>query len=158
MSLLHALWDASSVVAVLADSGADRHPGTTGLIGLDQVPGVTQTQVHLYTALTLGADGLDARSAYDPGRAPAAGDRRPTTTNGYRGRPPGADRGGPLTATLPAPRTVDRPGRWRALGISQAAAFMALLDVSIVNVALPSIERGSAPRRARCNGWSPVTR
>ncbi|HEU4348432.1 MAG TPA: MFS transporter, partial [Actinoplanes sp.] len=48
-----------------------------------------------------------------------------------------------MTATLIAPRQrPGRPGRWRALGISQAAAFMALLDVSIVNVALPSIERG----------------
>jgi EmrB/QacA subfamily drug resistance transporter len=34
------------------------------------------------------------------------------------------------------------PRRWRALAVSQLAAFMALLDVSIVNVALPSIERG----------------
>jgi EmrB/QacA subfamily drug resistance transporter len=33
------------------------------------------------------------------------------------------------------------PLRWRALAVSQAAAFMALLDVSIVNVALPSIQR-----------------
>src|SRR5256885_9770859 len=34
------------------------------------------------------------------------------------------------------------PGRWRALAVTQIAAFMVLLDVSIVNVALPSIERG----------------
>jgi EmrB/QacA subfamily drug resistance transporter len=34
------------------------------------------------------------------------------------------------------------PLRWRALAVSQLAAFMALLDVSIVNVALPSMERG----------------
>ena len=34
------------------------------------------------------------------------------------------------------------PGRWRALAVSLVAAFMTLLDVSIVNVALPSIERG----------------
>jgi EmrB/QacA subfamily drug resistance transporter len=34
------------------------------------------------------------------------------------------------------------PRRWRALGVSQLAGFMALLDVSVVNVALPSIERG----------------
>jgi EmrB/QacA subfamily drug resistance transporter len=33
------------------------------------------------------------------------------------------------------------PGRWRVLTVSLAAAFMTLLDVSIVNVALPSIER-----------------
>ena len=34
------------------------------------------------------------------------------------------------------------PMRWRTLAVTQLAAFMALLDVSIVNVALPSIERG----------------
>jgi MFS family permease len=33
------------------------------------------------------------------------------------------------------------PRRWRALTVSLAAAFMTLLDVSIVNVALPSIKR-----------------
>jgi EmrB/QacA subfamily drug resistance transporter len=33
------------------------------------------------------------------------------------------------------------PRRWRALSVSLAGAFMVLLDVSIVNVALPSIER-----------------
>jgi MFS family permease len=33
------------------------------------------------------------------------------------------------------------PGRWHALTVGLAAAFMTLLDVSIVNVALPSIER-----------------
>ena len=41
----------------------------------------------------------------------------------------------------PAPRTGP-PLRWRALAVSQLAGFMALLDVSIVNVALPSIEQG----------------
>jgi EmrB/QacA subfamily drug resistance transporter len=34
--------------------------------------------------------------------------------------------------------------RWHALWVSQAAAFMTLLDVSIVNVALPSIQRDLA--------------
>jgi EmrB/QacA subfamily drug resistance transporter len=37
---------------------------------------------------------------------------------------------------------VRNPKRWRALAVTQFAAFMVLLDVSIVNVALPSIERG----------------
>jgi EmrB/QacA subfamily drug resistance transporter len=37
---------------------------------------------------------------------------------------------------------VADPRRWRALAVTQLAAFMTLLDVSIVNVALPSIERG----------------
>src|SRR4051812_4149885 len=34
------------------------------------------------------------------------------------------------------------PDRWMALGVVLAAGFMTLLDVSIVNVALPSIELG----------------
>lgn len=34
------------------------------------------------------------------------------------------------------------PRRWRALAVTLAAGFMTLLDVSIVNVALPSMERG----------------
>jgi EmrB/QacA subfamily drug resistance transporter len=33
------------------------------------------------------------------------------------------------------------PRRWRALAVTQLAGFMGLLDVSIVNVALPSIQR-----------------
>ena len=36
------------------------------------------------------------------------------------------------------------PRRWHALAVTQLAAFMVLLDVSIVNVALPSIERDLA--------------
>jgi EmrB/QacA subfamily drug resistance transporter len=44
-------------------------------------------------------------------------------------------------ATVSAPpRTESDPRRWHALAVSLIAAFMALLDVSIVNVALPSIE------------------
>ena len=49
-------------------------------------------------------------------------------------------------STPPAPPGDDGyrpdPDRWMALGICLAAGFMTLLDVSIVNVALPSIERG----------------
>jgi hypothetical protein len=39
------------------------------------------------------------------------------------------------------------PKRWRVLAVTQAAGFMSLLDVSIVNVALPSIQRdlGASP-------------
>lgn len=47
-----------------------------------------------------------------------------------------------------APEDADQDGvdprRWRALVVTQLAAFMVLLDVSIVNVALPSIERDMA--------------
>ena len=46
----------------------------------------------------------------------------------------------------PAPRPDDEyrpdPDRWKALAVVLAAGFMTLLDVSIVNVALPSIEQG----------------
>ena len=45
------------------------------------------------------------------------------------------------TVSVPLREGAD-PGRWRALAVSLVAAFMALLDVSIVNVALPSMERG----------------
>jgi EmrB/QacA subfamily drug resistance transporter len=34
------------------------------------------------------------------------------------------------------------PRRWRALGVTLAAGFLVLLDVSVINVALPSIQRG----------------
>src|SRR4051794_30193033 len=37
---------------------------------------------------------------------------------------------------------LPEPDRWKALAVVLAAGFMTLLDVSIVNVALPSIEQG----------------
>ena len=49
-------------------------------------------------------------------------------------------------STPPAPRNDEEyrpdPARWKALAVCLAAGFMTLLDVSIVNVALPSIEQG----------------
>lgn len=42
-----------------------------------------------------------------------------------------------------SPETAEPdPRRWRALAVTLTAGFMSLLDVSIVNVALPSIQRG----------------
>jgi EmrB/QacA subfamily drug resistance transporter len=38
------------------------------------------------------------------------------------------------------------PNRWKALGVCLVAGFMTLLDVSIVNVALPSIQSGLGAR------------
>ncbi len=38
--------------------------------------------------------------------------------------------------------TKPDPNRWKALGVCLVAGFMTLLDVSIVNVALPSIDTG----------------
>ncbi|MEU6281551.1 MFS transporter [Streptomyces sp. NPDC047028] len=40
------------------------------------------------------------------------------------------------------PRATDDRRRWRALAVCLTAGFMTLLDSSIVNVALPSMERG----------------
>ncbi|MGH3672561.1 MAG: MFS transporter, partial [Pseudonocardiaceae bacterium] len=42
----------------------------------------------------------------------------------------------------PSAGQVAYPHRWRALAVTQLAGFMSLLDVSIVNVALPSIQQG----------------
>jgi EmrB/QacA subfamily drug resistance transporter len=50
----------------------------------------------------------------------------------------------PLAGQVVGGSPAERPrlaGRWHALTVSLFAAFMTLLDVSIVNVALPSIER-----------------
>ncbi|MGB0102037.1 MAG: MFS transporter, partial [Nocardioides sp.] len=44
-----------------------------------------------------------------------------------------------------AARSADHepdPRRWRILGVSLVIGFMALLDVTIVNVAIPSIREG----------------
>jgi EmrB/QacA subfamily drug resistance transporter len=58
---------------------------------------------------------------------------------------PPPDRQHPATTDRPAPgRADDRPDprRWRALSVCLVGGFMVLLDVSIVNVALPSIRDG----------------
>ena len=52
-----------------------------------------------------------------------------------------------MTAEEAAPRALHTetpdPRRWRALAVCLVAGFMTLLDVSIVNVALPSIQQGT---------------
>ncbi|HET8598994.1 MAG TPA: MFS transporter, partial [Segeticoccus sp.] len=54
---------------------------------------------------------------------------------GPKGRP-----GSPVpTAAVPDGQD---PARWRALSVCLVAGFMTLMDVSIVNVALPSISSG----------------
>ena len=66
-----------------------------------------------------------------------------TTTGSHEDAAGGSTVGGP-PAEGPA-----WPGRWRALTVGLIAAFMTLLDVSIVNVALPSIERDLGASTAR---------
>jgi hypothetical protein len=43
------------------------------------------------------------------------------------------------------------------LVIMCAGMFLVLLDVTVVNVAVPSIASGRGPRRRGCSGWSPAT-
>jgi EmrB/QacA subfamily drug resistance transporter len=61
--------------------------------------------------------------------------------DGSSGRPVQLEPGA-LVGDQLSPGAGGRPLRWRALAVSQLAGFMALLDVSVVNVALPSMERG----------------
>ena len=57
------------------------------------------------------------------------------------------------TATLPeAVDPAASPGRWRALAVSQMAAFMALFEVSIVNVA-PCLDRRDLSTSAAIAQW-----
>ena len=46
------------------------------------------------------------------------------------------------TPCVDEPAYVPDPRRWRILGVSLVIGFMALLDVSIVNVAIPSMREG----------------
>ena len=45
---------------------------------------------------------------------------------------------------MPTDETTTQPSpvRWRILGVTLAVGFMALLDVTIVNVAIPSMQAG----------------
>ena len=70
-------------------------------------------------------------------------------------------------SVTPAPRAstdaddqAPRPSnRWLILVIACLAQFMVVLDATIVNVALPSIQRGPALlRRRACSGSSTRTR
>ena len=55
--------------------------------------------------------------------------------------PPAGERAGPKTGARASAGTAD-PRRWAALVVMLLAAFMNLLDVSIVNIAIPPIQRG----------------
>ena len=46
---------------------------------------------------------------------------------------------------------------WRILAVVLVGSFMAVLDTTIVNVALPSIAEGIRPAPMRWNGWYPGT-
>lgn len=48
----------------------------------------------------------------------------------------------PSLGVAPAPGQLSDRDRWRVLGVLLAVIFMSLVGVSIVNVALPSIQSG----------------
>ncbi|MFD2277989.1 hypothetical protein ACFSUJ_01270 [Streptomyces lusitanus] len=50
------------------------------------------------------------------------------------------------------------PRRWRALWVTLVAGFMSLLDVTIVAVALPTVQRDLGASPPTCSGWCPGTR
>ena len=58
--LLHALWDASQVIAAWLTLQFTATPGQWLLIELGRVPAESQAQVHLFTALSWGLLALDA--------------------------------------------------------------------------------------------------
>ena len=54
-------------------------------------------------------------------------------------------RSGATEATIQSPGTYppgEDPRRWRVLGVILTTIFMSLISVSIINVALPSIQQG----------------
>ena len=67
-------------------------------------------------------------------------DHRAEDTDGATD-PTGARSTGTGAGSRPDPEAPD-PRRWKALAVCLVAGFMTLLDVSIVNVALPSIQTG----------------
>jgi RsiW-degrading membrane proteinase PrsW (M82 family) len=60
VAALHALWDASNGVAVWLTMLLTGTPMQWGLIQIGQAPGITQAQIHLYTALNWGLLLVDA--------------------------------------------------------------------------------------------------
>lgn len=78
-------------------------------------------------------------------RSSAADGTSPGTPDGVTsGTPEGVASGAPDGAASGAADSeyVPDPRRWKALTVCLVVGFMTLLDVSIVNVALPSIEKG----------------
>lgn len=58
-------------------------------------------------------------------------------------------------ATAPAARSA---GRWWTLGIVSIATFMLMLDLTVVNVALPDLRTALHAASPTCSGCSTPTR
>jgi len=92
---LHGLWDAAQPIAVWLTLLLTGTPVQWQLLGVGQVPAVTQAQVHLFTVLNWGLLILDAavgllvlrgrwHQATTPGRPERAADIAPVTAEGKR--------------------------------------------------------------------------
>ena len=108
------------------DSGGQAAPSTSARDTSDrsEAPGDAESD----SSNDAGADSSRATNGDTPKNSPSD---TPTQTGADSDRP------------TPATRTdAPDPRRWKALAVCLVAGFMTLLDVSIVNVALPSIQTG----------------
>ena len=82
-------------------------------------------------------------------------------TSAHHGSPHGAAQAAPHGPHQAAPHAVphgpdeDGPRRpWTVLAVALAAQILVVLDISVVNTALPSIGRVAAPRRRPASSGS----
>ena len=54
--------------------------------------------------------------------------------------------------------TTQRINRWRAFALLAVAYFMTIVDLTIVNVSLPTIGHDLHFTQPACSGWRPLTR
>jgi hypothetical protein len=63
-----------------------------------------------------------------------------------------------MTQAVATAATAADPRRWKALAVLGVVYLMVVLDISIVNVALPSIQTDLGFTTADSSRWSPATR
>ncbi len=109
--------------------------------GSDEAPGAPSGSDRAAGGSASGSDGAAGGSASGAdGDGPASGADGDGPAPGAGGDGPASGSGG--TPQDAASGSVPDPHRWKALAVCLVAGFMTLLDVSIVNVALPSIREG----------------
>ena len=113
-------------------AGAGRPPPAGAGVGQGAAGWSTLDHVSTRTTEPTDRDGPDAPDV--PDGSDAADGRRGPGSSQPSGS--GGGGGGGLDSSGNDPR------RWKALAVTLVAGFMTLLDVSIVNVAVPSIEKG----------------
>ena len=58
----------------------------------------------------------------------------------------------------PSGAAAPHPRRWAALAVLSASLLLIVMDVTILNVALPAISADLRPDASACSGWSTSTR